>query len=117
MEKPDASLACCSHYPPSTKAVNGYGFYMRYGGNGFVIFDSRFSTSEELRAYFAEQYAAETPVQIAYKLNAPTSFSAIGNAPVSALAGINTVLTDADNLEVTGREDLLHAISSAQDIE
>ncbi len=111
VEKPDTSLACCSHYPPSTKAVNGYGFYMRYGGNGFVIFDSRFSTPEELKAYFAEQYAAETPVQIAYKLNAPTSFSATGNEPVKALSGVNTVLTDADSAEVTGRVDLPHAIA------
>lgn len=117
VEKPDTSLACCSHYPPSTKAVNGYGSYMRYGGNGFVIFDSRFSTSEELRAYFAEQYAAGTPVQIAYRLATPTDFSTTGNAPVSALAGINTVLTDADSVEVTGREDLLHAISSTQAVE
>ncbi len=114
VEKPDASLACCSHYPPSTKAVNGYGFYMRYGGNGFVIFDSRFSTSEELRAYFAEQYAAGTPVQIAYKLNTPTSFSATENEPVKALSGVNTVLTDADTAEVTGREDLIHAIAAGQ---
>lgn len=111
VEKPDASLAYCSHYPQSTKAVNGYGFYMRTAGNGFVIFDSRFATSEELKAYFAEQSAAGTPIQIAYKLNAPISFSAAGNAPVKALSGVNTVLTDADSAEVTGREDLSHAIA------
>lgn len=111
VEKPDASLAYCSHYPQSTKAVNGYGFYMRVMGNGFVIFDSRFATSEELKAYFAEQSAAGTPIQAAYKLNAPTSFAATGNESVKALSGVNTVLTDADSAEVTGREDLPHAIA------
>lgn len=111
VKKPDASLAYCSHYPQSTKAVNGYGFYMRLMGNGFVIFDSRFATSEELKAYFAEQSAAGTPIQAAYKLNAPTSFAATGNEPVKALSGVNTVLTDADSAEVTGREDLPHAIA------
>lgn len=110
-DSPDASLACCSHYLPSLKAVNGYGFYMRYGGNGFVIFDSRFSTPAELKAYFKEQYDAGTPVRIAYKLNAPISFLATGNASVKALSGVNTVLTDANSVEVTGREDLIHAIT------
>ena len=73
-----------------------------------------FNTCDELNAYLAAQYAAGTPVQIAYKLKTPTSFSATGNAPVKALSGVNTVLTDANSVEVTGREDLLHAISSAQ---
>lgn len=111
VEKPDVSLAYCSHYPQSAKAVNGYGFYMRIMGNGFVIFDSRFSTPAELQAYFKEQYAAGTPIRAAYKLNAPTSFAATGNEPVKALSGVNTVLTDADSAEVTGREDLPHAIA------
>jgi hypothetical protein len=70
-----------------------------------------FNTCDELNAYLAAQYAAGTPVQIAYKLNAPISFLATGNAPVKALSGINTVLTDADSVEVTGREDLPHAIA------
>lgn len=70
-----------------------------------------FNTCDELNAYLAAQYAAGTPVQIAYKLNAPISFLSTGNAPVKALSGVNTVLTDADTAEVTGREDLPHAIA------
>lgn len=70
-----------------------------------------FDTCDELNAYLAAQYAAGTPVQIAYKLNAPISFLATGNAPVKALSGVNTVLTDADSVEATGREDLPHAIA------
>nr|DAV78330.1 MAG TPA: hypothetical protein [Caudoviricetes sp.] len=72
---------------------------------------TNWTTSDELKSYLANQYAAGTPVQFAYKLNAPTSFSATGSAPVKALSGVNTVLTDADSVEVTGREDLIHAIT------
>lgn len=72
---------------------------------------TNWTTSDELKSYLANQYAAGTPVQIAYKLVSPTAFSATGNTPVKALSGINTVLTDADSVEVTGREDLPHAIA------
>ena len=61
----------------------------------------------------AEAYAAKFPngVNVCYKVATPKLFSATGNAPVPALVGINTVLTDADSVEVTGREDLIHAIA------
>lgn len=68
-------------------------------------------TIKQLQDLLTNQYAAGTPVQFAYKLNAPISFLATGNAPVKALSGVNTVLTDADTAEVTGREDLIHAIA------
>ena len=60
-----------------------------------------------------EAYVAKFPdgVNVCYKVATPTSFSATGNAPVKALSGVNTVLTDADSAEVTGREDLPHAIA------
>ena len=64
----------------------------------------------------AEAYAAkfQNGVNVCYKVATPTSFSATGNAPVKALSGVNTVLTDADSAEVTGREDLLHVLSGLQ---
>lgn len=93
-------------------------FLNKFGGNerNSYIWTTQkilgtFNTCDELNAYLAAQYAAGTPVQIAYKLNAPISFLATGNAPVKALSGVNTVLTDADSVEATGREDLIHAIA------
>ena len=56
-----------------------------------------------LKAYLAAQYAAGTPVQIAYKLATPTPFTATGAQPILALSGTNTVLTEADSAAVTGR--------------
>lgn len=60
-----------------------------------------------------EAYVAKFPdgVNLCYKVATPASFSATGTAPAKALSGINTVLTDADSVEVTGREDLPHAIA------
>ena len=74
-----------------------------------------FETVDELNAYCAAQYAAGTPVQIAYKLAKPTPFAATGAQPISALSGVNTVLTDADKLTVTGRADPIKRITDLED--
>lgn len=71
-------------------------------------------TADEWKSYLAAQYAAGTPVQIAYKLAEPVPFRATGAQPVPALAGCNTVLTDADSATVTGRADPAHAIAALQ---
>lgn len=68
-----------------------------------------------LKAYLAAQNAAGTPVQIAYKLATPTSFTATGAQPIPALAGVNTVLTDADSATVTGRADPIKRITDLED--
>ena len=77
-----------------------------------VIADKNYQTVSEWKAYLAEQYAVGTPVQIARKLSEPASFTATEGTPVPALSGINTILTDADSLEVTGREDLIHSLDT-----
>lgn len=68
-----------------------------------------------LKAYLAAQYAAGTPVQIAYKLAKPVPFTATGAQPMPALAGVNTVLTDADSATVTGRADPIKRITDLED--
>lgn len=98
----------CSHYK-KTELFVGADNELVYFLN--VANDADKSTVSLWKKWLADQYAAGTPVQIAYKLNAPISFLATGNAPVKALSGVNTVLTDADTAEVTGREDLIHAIA------
>lgn len=57
------------------------------------------------KTFLANLYAAGTPVQVAYKLATQTPFTATGAQPIPALAGVNTVLTDADSATVTGRAD------------
>lgn len=67
------------------------------------------------KSYLAAQYAAGTPVQIAYIPKTPTSFTATGAQPIPALSGVNTVLTDADKLTVTGRADPIKRITDLED--
>lgn len=68
-----------------------------------------------LKAYLAAQNDAGTPVQIAHKLAEPVPFTATGAQPLSALAGVNTVLTDADSATVTGRADPIKRIADLED--
>lgn len=72
-------------------------------------------TIDELKSYLAAQYAAGTPVQIAYKLAEPVPFTATGAQPIPALSGVNTLLTDADKLAVTGRADPIKRITDLED--
>ena len=86
----------CSHY--------NYGVYIHgkigvtnkpvYTPNGDYTPDNDGAIA--WKAYLAAQYAAGTPVQIAYKLAEPVPFKATGGQPIKALKGINTVFTDAD---------------------
>lgn len=52
--------------------------------------------------------------QVAYRLAEPVPFTATGEQPIPALAGANTVLTDADSVSVSGRADLIHIIKNIQ---
>lgn len=71
-------------------------------------------TPSEFKSYLAAQSAAGTPVQVAYKLATPESFQATGNQALPAVAGLNTVYTDGDSLDVTGRQDLLYTLQTMQ---
>ena len=86
-----------SHFPNKLFALNArYEFI-------FVTAESMnpyFATIEEFNTYLSAQYAAGTPMQIAYKLAAPESFAATGGGRIDALAGTNTIVTDADSVEV-----------------
>lgn len=83
----------------------------------FRIYNDTYAggTTDEWKAYLAAQNAAGTPVQVAYKLATPTPFTATGAQPISALAGVNTVLTDADSATVTGRADPVKRITDLED--
>ena len=81
--------------------------YMDYG-------DDQTVPLSEWKAYLAAQYAAGTPVQVCYKLAAPVPFTATGAQPLPALAGVNTVLTDADSVAVTGRADPIKRIADLE---
>lgn len=67
------------------------------------------------RDVYASGTAPTTGAQVAYKLAEPISFTATGAQPVSALSGVNTLLTDADSVTVTGRADPIKRIIDLED--
>ena len=114
---PQKNNEICSHYPhadiANTNTVQGCAIVwgcirVRWG-------DTIPDDADAWKAYLAAQYAAGTPVQIAYKLAKPVPFTATGAQPIPALAGANTVLTDADSVSVSGRADLIHIIRKMQE--
>lgn len=92
----------------TVQGVNGWktSLYLRW---------STFADVAALKSYLAAQYAAGTPVQVCYKLETPTPFTATGAQPILALSGVNTVLTDADSATVIGRADPIKRIIDLED--
>lgn len=83
----------------------------------FRIYNDTYArgTTDEWKSYLAAQHEAGTPVQVCYKLAEPVPFTATGAQPLPALAGVNTVLTDADSATVTGRADPIKRITDLED--
>ena len=116
-EMPKSGNEICSHYPHYDVSNNNTGkgcalvwsaFRVRWG-------DIIPENTDAWKSYLAAQAAAGTPVQIAYKLAEPVPFRATGNGPIMPLEGeINTVMTDADSVRVTGRADPIRIIQQLQ---
>lgn len=107
----ERSVIWCSHFASKKFAINTRYSFIFASPNKMA---DLFASTDELNAYCAAQAAAGTPVQIAYKLATPTPIRATGAQPIPALAGCNTVLTDADSVTVAGRADPAHAIAALQ---
>lgn len=110
--------AICSHIMTTKSAVAWVNLV-----NCMQVFDNAIGVNiagktedvETWKSYLAAQYAAGTPVQICYVLAKPVPFTATGAQPIPALAGVNTVLTDADSATVTGRADPIKRITDLED--
>lgn len=105
-------VICCSHFGAKFFGANtNYEFCFLAKSK----IDDLFANADDLNAYLAAQYAAGTPVQIAYKLAEPVPITATGAQSISALSGTNTVITDADSVTVTGRADPIKLITDLED--
>lgn len=67
------------------------------------------------RAAYAAGTTPPNGAQVAYKLDKPKPFTVTGGAPIKALPGTNTILTDADSVTVTGRADPIQTIAKLSD--
>ena len=112
------TFAISSHFDNTKGSVSYPANFVRISETSIVLHvasDGPFATVGDLKSYLAAQYAAGTPVQICYKLATPTTFTATGAQPLPALAGANTILTDADSATVTGRADPIKKITDLED--
>ena len=110
----------CSQYPAVTandtyQCKNGISVEAQEH-HYFRIYNDTYAggTIDEWKSYLAAQHEAGTPVQVCYKLAEPVPFTATGAQPIPALAGANTVLTDADSATVTGRADPIKRIEDLE---
>ena len=102
----DYNTGTCSHYKYLTYGAGAIGVT---AGNdaAAVVYGpvEKYEISEDgltaWKSYLAAQYAAGTPVQVAYKLATPVPFTATGGAEIKALDGVNTLLTDGDTISAT----------------
>ena len=99
-------------------ALNLGSRYMIYSVKTDTLSDASDNASAvaSFKSYLTAQYAAGTPVQIAYRRAEPVPFTALSGAqPIPALPGVNTLLTDADSVTVTGRADPIKRIIDLED--
>lgn len=116
-DAPKLGNEICSHYPHHTVTNNNTdkGCALVWGAFRVRWGDIIPENTDAWKSYLAAQYAAGTPVQVCYKLAEPVPFTATGAQPMPALAGLNTVLSDADSATVTGRADPIKRITDLED--
>ena len=122
----EADYLTCSHLVFNSSSYGGraIGFQASIKGEIYWVFtvpnqiltntESSAAAVDSWKSYLAAQAAAGTPLQVVYKLATPEPFQATGNQPLPAVAGLNTVYTDGDSLDVTGRQDLLYTLQNMQ---
>lgn len=100
----------CSHYKTdalpignnqTSNAISGY----RDTATVYIR-DDAYTSTEAYKAYLSAQYAAGTPVQIAYKLATPTTIQ-LTPQQITALQGINNIWSNAGETTVSGRKDII----------
>lgn len=111
LEAANQSISSHYMYSPNTFGGGERGFGLAVTGNSkylIIVADNNLldissneAAIESFAHMLAAQFAAGTPVQIAYKLATPVPFTATGGAEIKALEGVNTLLTDGDAISAT----------------
>ena len=79
-------------------------------GHKWIAIRGPWTTAEEVRTWLRQQKP-----MVSYQLATPTPFTATGAQPIPALPGVNTLMTDADSVTVTGRADPIKRITDLED--
>lgn len=81
--------------------------------NGTQVYTTTGFWGGKTQSQIKEAYP-DLVVQFCLQLITPTPFQATGNQALPAVAGLNTVHTDGDSLDVSGRQDLLYTLQIMQ---
>lgn len=87
----------------TTPYTIGTGYY-------WIAIRGPWATEDDVRNWLLQQKP-----MVSYKLATPEPFTATGPQPIPALIGVNTILTDADKLTVTGKADPIKRITDLED--
>ena len=108
----------CTHFKRgNTLPIENLEYWSKneyFGNRRIAIRNDEWTSLDDAKTWLDAQASAGTPVQVVYKLATPEPFQATGNQPLPAVAGLNTVYTDGDSLDVTGRQDLLYTLQIMQ---
>lgn len=98
----------CSHVPRAYTQNDTPHFFISSTQLNLFLPKSALNSADKagVQAYLAAQYAAGTPVQVCYKLATPTTIQ-LTPQQIAALAGLNTIWSDAGKTTVSGRTDIL----------
>lgn len=121
----------CSHYKVLYSNTNNAIYFINNPINGrFVIFDDRYSSTDDFKAYLAQQYATGTPVTVWYVLAEPTTgilneplrkigdyADTVSGITIPTIAGANTLLVDTtlQPSEVTATYKGWHPVSDVHE--
>lgn len=110
---PDRQKIIANVFSTVKSITNNLTPYTIGSGNGYFAFRlprSAAATNDDVRNWLKEHNA-----QIAFEVKSPTPIVSVGAQPIPALSGVNTVLTDADSVTVTGRADPIKRITDLED--
>ena len=107
----DGSFATLGIYGVTNIADISQGSF--WNSNGTQIYTLPQYWGGKTQSQIKEAYP-DLVVQFCLQLVTPTPFQATGNQALPAVAGLNTVYTDGDSLDVTGRQDLLYTLQNMQ---
>lgn len=100
----------CDKLQSATNIVANVTPYTIQASIQWIAIRGPWKTADELLEWLRQEHP-----MVSYKLATPIPFTATGPQPIPALSGVNTVLTNADSVTVTGRADPIKRIMDLED--
>ncbi len=105
-----ANAVVCDKLKATTNIVTNTTPYTIQISKPWIAIRGPWKTADELLEWLRQEHP-----MVSYKLATPVPFTATGAQSIPALSGVNTVLTDADTVRITGRADPIKRITDLED--